>query len=167
MALSRCHEILERVHLAQQQGPFQVSSTHNSAICECVLRMYFCSASLMSLRTRYWKKRLIRPLPRNIMWHKRVENHLPSMFFPFCCVIIEIVRNETRIHHNTEWPMEICIDRDKNKLLLEYIDILLCSPRSNRIWSVVFEGGHEMRREKVYIGVWILGFLSAYPVYEV
>ena len=58
------------------------------------------------------------------------------------------------------------MDGDKNKFLLKYIDILLHSPRSNRLRPIFLEGSHKMSREEVYIGVWIMGFLAAYPVYK-
>ena len=56
--------------------------------------------------------------------------HLPGMFFSVWDILVFIipVSYETGIHYYTERPMSISIDWNEDELLLEDVDVLLCSP---------------------------------------
>jgi hypothetical protein len=63
--------------------------------------------------------------------------------------LLEVIQNGTWVDNNAEGPVETLVDRDKDELLCEDVNLLPSSPRSNGLGTTLAESSVEMRCEEM------------------
>lgn len=65
--------------------------------------------------------------------------------------LLKRIHDGSWVDHDAKRPVKVLIDRDKNQLLFENIDILLRCPRLDCFWTFISQCCIKVRGEKVEV----------------